>query len=147
MQRALDYMGLEPGQRLAGLPIQQVFIGSCTNARIDDLRRAARHVAGKRVAQGVRAVVVPGSRAIRAQAEAEGLAETFLAAGFEWHEAGCSMCAAINGDLVNPGERCVATSNRNFEGRQGLRARTHLASPELAAAAAVAGALVNPAEV
>lgn len=144
MERALEYMGLEPGQTLVGLPIQHVFIGSCTNARIDDLRRAARLVAGRKVADGVRAIVVPGSRSIRAKAEAEGLADAFLAAGFEWHEAGCSMCAAINGDLVDPGQRCVSTSNRNFEGRQGLRARTHLASPELAAAAAIAGRIVNP---
>ncbi|MGP9818591.1 3-isopropylmalate dehydratase large subunit [Salinarimonas sp. NSM] len=144
MRRALDYMGLRAGERLVGLPIEHVFIGSCTNARIDDLRRAARLVEGRRIAAGVRAVVVPGSRAIRAKAEAEGLAEIFLSAGFEWHEAGCSMCAAINGDLVEPGQRCVSTSNRNFEGRQGLRARTHLASPELAAAAAVEGRIVNP---
>jgi 3-isopropylmalate/(R)-2-methylmalate dehydratase large subunit len=144
MERALEYMGLEPGQSLVGLPIQHVFIGSCTNARIDDLRRAARLVTGRKVAPGVRAIVVPGSRSIRAKAEAEGLAEAFLSAGFEWHQAGCSMCAAINGDLVDPGERCVSTSNRNFEGRQGLRARTHLASPELAAAAAIAGRIVNP---
>lgn len=146
MQRALDYMGLKPGETLVGLPVQQVFIGSCTNSRIDDLRRAAKRLDGRKVAKGVRAIVVPGSRHIRQQAEAEGLADQFLAAGFEWHEAGCSMCAAINGDLVEPGQRCVSTSNRNFEGRQGLRARTHLASPELAAAAALAGHIVNISE-
>lgn len=144
MQRALDYMGLAPGQDLIGLPVDHVFIGSCTNSRIDDLRRAARLLNGGKVAAGVRAIVVPGSRSIREQAEAEGLADKFLAAGFEWHEAGCSMCAAINGDLVEPGQRCISTSNRNFEGRQGLHARTHLASPELAAAAALAGHIVDP---
>jgi 3-isopropylmalate/(R)-2-methylmalate dehydratase large subunit len=144
LQKALDYMGLAAGEPLLGLPIQHVFIGSCTNARIDDLRRAARQVAGRQVAEGVRAIVVPGSSQIRRQAEKEGLANIFMAAGFEWHEAGCSMCAAINGDLVQEGERCVSTSNRNFEGRQGLRARTHLAGPELAAAAAIAGCIVDP---
>jgi 3-isopropylmalate/(R)-2-methylmalate dehydratase large subunit len=145
--RALDYMGLRPGQLLTGLPIQHVFIGSCTNARIEDLRRAADIVSGRKVAEGVRAIVVPGSRSIRVRAESEGLAEIFRAAGFEWHEAGCSMCAAINGDLVNPGERCISTSNRNFEGRQGLRSRTHLASPEVAAASAIAGCIANPAGI
>lgn len=144
MQRAVDYMGLTPGQSLVGLPVQQVFIGSCTNSRIDDLRRAAQKLNGGKVSSKVRAIVVPGSRAIRSQAEAEGLADQFMAAGFEWHEAGCSMCAAINGDLVEPGQRCISTSNRNFEGRQGLRARTHLASPEIAAAAAIAGHIVDP---
>ena len=147
MQRALDYMGLQPGDRIKGLPIQQVFIGSCTNARIDDLRRAAKVVKGQKVASGVRAIVVPGSRSIKTIAENEGLDRIFLDAGMEWHEAGCSMCAAINGDLVAPGTRCVSTSNRNFEGRQGLRARSHLVSPEVAAACAINGAISAPREI
>lgn len=144
MERALSYMGLKPGDRLSDFPIQHVFIGSCTNARIGDLRRAAVHVKGHKVAEGVRAMVVPGSGRIRRQAEEEGLAQIFIDAGFEWREPGCSMCAAVNGDMVGVGERCVATSNRNFEGRQGERARTHLASPEIAAASAVAGRIVDP---
>ncbi|MBU2867459.1 3-isopropylmalate dehydratase large subunit [Pacificibacter marinus] len=147
MQRAMEYMGVGPGDSIKGLDVQQVFIGSCTNARIDDLRRASRIVAGKRVADTVRAIVVPGSRNIKQLAEQEGLDRIFLDAGMEWHEAGCSMCAAINGDLVAPDTRCVSTSNRNFEGRQGLRARSHLVSPEIAAACAVSGKISNPWEV
>jgi len=147
MLRALDYMGLVAGERLLGAAVHHVFIGSCTNARIDDLRRAADLVRGRRVASDVRAMVVPASRRIQRQAEREGLAQVFTEAGFEWREPGCSMCAGINGDLVGPGERCIATSNRNFEGRQGDRARTHLASPIVAAAAAIAGRIVDPREM
>lgn len=143
VERALTYIGLKPGDRLAGLPVQKVFIGSCTNSRIDDLRAAAKIVAGRRVAEGVRALVVPGSGTVRAEAEREGLDRIFLEAGFEWREAGCSMCAGINADKVAPGERCIATSNRNFEGRQGPGSRTHLASPMMAAAAAVTGRIAD----
>lgn len=142
--RALTYMGLTPNQKLAGLKIDRVFIGSCTNARIEDLRAAAEIVRGRTVAAGVRAMVVPGSGLVRAQAEDEGLDEVFLAAGFEWREPGCSMCLGMNPDKAGPGERVASTSNRNFEGRQGRGARTHLMSPAMAAAAAVAGALVDP---
>ena len=144
IERALAYMGLEPGASIEDLPIHHVFLGSCTNARIDDLRRAARLVKGRKVADGVRALVVPGSNRIRREAEAEGLATIFRDAGFEWREPGCSMCAGINGDEVGPQERCVATSNRNFEGRQGPGARTHLAGPEITVAAAIAGRIVDP---
>ncbi|MEJ0072018.1 MAG: DUF6282 family protein [Pseudomonadota bacterium] len=144
MTRALDYMGLTPGTRLDGLPIDQVFIGSCTNARISDLRLAASIARGRKVAQGVRAMVVPGSTAVKRQAEAEGLDRIFQAAGFEWHESACSLCASVNADVVPPRQRCVATSNRNFEGRQGREARTHLASPATAAAAAVSGCVTDP---
>jgi 3-isopropylmalate/(R)-2-methylmalate dehydratase large subunit len=146
MEQALAYMDLAPGQRLAGLPIDAVFIGSCTNARLSDLRAAASVLGGRKVAPGVRAIVVPGSTAVRAAAEREGLAQAFVAAGFEWREAGCSMCVAINDDAVPPGARCVSTSNRNFEGRQGPRARTHLASPLTAAASAIAGRIADPAQ-
>ena len=138
-QRALHYMGLAPGDRLAGLPIQHVFIGSCTNSRLDDLRAAAAIARGHHVARGVRAMIVPGSTAVKRAAEAEGLDRDFIAAGFEWRESACSMCGAVNADKVGAGERCVATSNRNFEGRQGPNARTHLASPAMAAMAAIAG--------
>lgn len=141
--RALAYMGLEPGTPLEGLPVQKVFIGSCTNSRLDDLRAAASVARGMRVAPGVAAMVVPGSTAVKRAAEAEGLDRVFAAAGFEWREAGCSMCCALNGDIVAPGERCVSTSNRNFEGRQGAGARTHLASPASAAAAAIAGRVTD----
>ncbi len=144
---ALEYMGLEAGAPLVGTPIDRVFIGSCTNSRLSDLRAAARVAAGRRVAAGVRALVVPGSGQVRAAAEAEGLDRVFLEAGFEWREPGCSMCVAMNGDVVEPGLRCVSTSNRNFEGRQGPRARTHLASPATAAAAAVAGQIADPREL
>lgn len=142
-ERALAYVGLRAGDSLAGLPIQKVFIGSCTNSRIDDLRAAARVLVGRRVADGVRALVVPGSGQVRAAAEREGLDRIFRDAGFEWREAGCSMCAGLNADKVAPGERCLSTSNRNFEGRQGPRSRTHLASPLMAAAAAVTGRIAD----
>lgn len=141
--RALRYMDLRPGTPFTEIPIQHVFVGSCTNGRIEDLRRAAKVVAGKRVAQGVSAVVVPGSMQVKAQAEAEGLAEVFQSAGFSWREAGCSSCLAMNDDVIPTGERCASTSNRNFEGRQGRGARTHLMSPAMAAAAAVVGHLVD----
>jgi 3-isopropylmalate/(R)-2-methylmalate dehydratase large subunit len=141
--RALEYMGLQPGQPLDGLPISHAFIGSCTNSRIDDLRDAARVLRGRRVAPGVRALVVPGSTQVRAQAEAEGIAEVFRAAGFEWRQAGCSMCVAMNDDHLGPGDRCASSTNRNFEGRQGPGARTHLMSPAMVAAAAVTGALTD----
>ena len=141
IERALDYMGLEGGQKIAGVPVQRVFIGSCTNSRIEDLRAAAEIARGGKVADGVRAMVVPGSGLVRAQAEAEGLDEIFLAAGFEWREPGCSMCLGMNPDILAPGERCASTSNRNFEGRQGRGGRTHLMSPVLAARAAVNGVI------
>ncbi|MFM5953199.1 MAG: 3-isopropylmalate dehydratase large subunit [Novosphingobium sp.] len=141
--RALEYMGLEPGQPLLGLAIGRVFIGSCTNARIEDLRAAAAVVRGRQVARGVRAQIVPGSGLVKAQAEAEGLARDFLAAGFEWREPGCSLCAAMSEDRLEPGERCASTSNRNFENRQGTGGRTHLMSPAMAAAAAIAGRIVD----
>jgi 3-isopropylmalate/(R)-2-methylmalate dehydratase large subunit len=141
--RALRYMDLKPGTSFVDIPVQHVFLGSCTNGRIEDLRLAAKVVAGKRVANGVNAVVVPGSMQVKAQAEAEGLAEVFQAAGFSWREAGCSSCLAMNDDVIPAGERCASTSNRNFEGRQGRGARTHLVSPAMAAAAAVAGHLVD----
>ena len=143
MQRALAYMDLQPGQALQGLPISHAFIGSCTNSRIDDLRDAARFLKGRRVAPGVRALVVPGSSMVRAQAEAEGIARIFEEAGFEWRQAGCSMCVAMNEDHLNAGDRCASSTNRNFEGRQGLGARTHLMSPAMVAAAAVSGALTD----
>lgn len=143
MRAMLDYMGLVPGQTLAGLPIDAVFIGSCTNGRIEDLRAAAAIVQDRKVAQGVRALVVPGSEAVKAQAEAEGLDVLFTNAGFEWRNAGCSMCLGMNPDRLEPGERCASTSNRNFEGRQGLRGRTHLMSPPMAAAAALAGCIAD----
>jgi len=142
-ERALAYMGLKPGMPLTEIPIDVVFIGSCTNGRIEDLRSAARIVAGRTVASRVRAMVVPGSGAVKAQAEAEGLDKTFIDAGFEWREPGCSMCLGMNGDLANAGERCASTSNRNFEGRQGRGARTHLMSPAMAAAAAINGHLTD----
>ena len=141
MERALRYMGLEPGQRLEGLPISHAFIGSCTNSRLDDLRAAARVLRGRRVAPGVRALVVPGSSTVRAQAEAEGLDRVFESAGFEWRQSGCSMCVAMNEDHLAPGDRCASSTNRNFESRQGTGARTHLMSPAMVAAAAVTGAL------
>lgn len=140
---ALEYMGLKPGQRLEGLPISLVFVGSCTNSRLSDLREVARIIAGRKVADGVRALVVPGSTSVRRAAEAEGLDKILLEAGFEWHESGCSLCCALGTDVVLPGQRCVSTSNRNFEGRQGPGGRTHLASPAMAAAAAVSGCIVD----
>jgi 3-isopropylmalate/(R)-2-methylmalate dehydratase large subunit len=138
-RRALDYMGLAPGTPIEQIPVDRVFIGSCTNARIEDLRDAARVVRGHRVAGGVRALVVPGSQQVKAQAEAEGLAAAFREAGFEWREPGCSMCLGMNDDVLAPGQRCASTSNRNFEGRQGRGGRTHLVSPAMAAAAAIEG--------
>jgi 3-isopropylmalate/(R)-2-methylmalate dehydratase large subunit len=141
--RALDYCGLSPGMSLQGLPVQIVFIGSCTNGRIEDLRAAAAVIHGRRVAPGVRALVVPGSGAVQKQAEDEGLARVFVEAGFEWRRPGCSMCLAMNDDLAEPGERCASTTNRNFEGRQGRGAITHLMSPAMAAAAAVTGRIVD----
>ena len=141
--RALDYMGLEAGQPIAEARIDVVFIGSCTNSRIEDLRMAASIVEGRQVAEGVRAMVVPGSGLVRAQAEEEGLDEIFRAAGFDWREPGCSMCLGMNPDKLAPGERCASTSNRNFEGRQGRGGRTHLMSPAMAAAAALAGRIAD----
>jgi 3-isopropylmalate/(R)-2-methylmalate dehydratase large subunit len=146
-QRALAYMGLKAGDVLQDVPIDYVFIGSCTNSRIEDLRAAAQFAAGKRVAKGVTALVVPGSGQIKRQAEAEGLDRIFLDAGFEWRDAGCSLCVAMNDDRLAPGQRCASTSNRNFEGRQGLGARTHLMSPIMAAAAAVTGHIVDAREL
>lgn len=146
-QRALEYMGLEPGQNLSDIEIDTVFIGSCTNGRIEDLRAAAAILKGKKIKDGLRAMVVPGSGLVRAQAEEEGLADIFKEAGFEWRLAGCSMCLAMNPDQLSPGERCAATSNRNFEGRQGRGGRTHLMSPQMAAAAAVTGKLTDVREM
>ena len=143
MERALSYMDLKPGQPLKDLPVDVVFIGSCTNARIEDLRDAARVLGGRRVAAGVQALVVPGSGLVKRQAEAEGLDRIFTEAGFEWREPGCSMCVAMNADRLQPGQRCASTSNRNFEGRQGRGGRTHLMSPAMAAAAAVAGRITD----
>ncbi|KUF10518.1 3-isopropylmalate dehydratase large subunit [Pseudoponticoccus marisrubri] len=142
-KRALAYMGLEPGQKLSDIEIDTVFIGSCTNGRIEDLRAAAQILKGKKVKDGMRAMVVPGSGLVRAQAEEEGLADVFREAGFEWRLAGCSMCLAMNPDQLSEGERCASTSNRNFEGRQGYKGRTHLVSPAMAAAAAVTGKLTD----
>jgi 3-isopropylmalate/(R)-2-methylmalate dehydratase large subunit len=143
LARALDYMGLEAGQPIAGTPIDWVFIGSCTNSRLSDLRAAAAVARGRHVSPRVRAWVVPGSEAVKRAAESEGLHRILIDAGFEWREPGCSMCLAANGETVAPGQRCVSTSNRNFVGRQGPGARTHLASPAMAAAAAIAGAIVD----
>ncbi len=142
-ERALAYMDLEPGTPLRDIRIDRVFIGSCTNARIEDLREAARVVDGRRVAPTVRAMVVPGSASVKRQAEDEGLDQVFVRAGFEWRNAGCSMCLGMNPDILAPGERCASTSNRNFEGRQGAGGRTHLVSPAMAAAAALAGHFVD----
>jgi 3-isopropylmalate/(R)-2-methylmalate dehydratase large subunit len=149
VQRALDYMGLEPGQKIADARVDRVFIGSCTNSRIEDLRAAAKVAQaaldqGRKVAAHVGAMVVPGSGLVKAQAEAEGLDAVFVAAGFDWREPGCSMCLAMNPDRLEPGQRCASTSNRNFEGRQGRGGRTHLMSPELAAASAIAGHITDP---
>lgn len=143
LQRALRYMGLEPGTRLAGVPISHAFIGSCTNARIEDLRDVARIVRGRKVAASVRAMIVPGSTLVRDQAQAEGLAQIFKDAGFEWRQSGCSMCLAMNDDVLSPGDRCASSTNRNFEGRQGAGARTHLMSPAMVAAAAICGHLTD----
>ncbi|MFP4570175.1 3-isopropylmalate dehydratase large subunit [Rhodosalinus sp.] len=146
-KRALQYMGLEAGTPLKQIPVDAVFIGSCTNARIEDLRAAAEILRGRRVREGVRAMVVPGSGLVRAQAEEEGIADIFREAGFDWRLAGCSMCLGMNPDQLSPGERCAATSNRNFEGRQGRGGRTHLMSPAMAAAAAVTGRLTDVREL
>ena len=142
-ERALTYMGLQPGTPITDIALDRVFIGSCTNSRIEDLREAARVVDGRRVASTVRAMVVPGSQQVKAQAEREGLDKIFSAAGFEWREAGCSMCLGMNPDILQPQERCASTSNRNFEGRQGAGGRTHLVSPQMAAAAAIEGRFVD----
>jgi 3-isopropylmalate/(R)-2-methylmalate dehydratase large subunit len=142
-ERALAYMALEPGTPMTEIPLDRVFIGSCTNSRIEDLREAAAAVEGRKVADSVHGMVVPGSQQVKKTAEAEGLDEVFRAAGFEWREAGCSMCLGMNPDTLAEGERCASTSNRNFEGRQGKGGRTHLASPKMAAAAAVAGHFVD----
>ncbi|MGE0210099.1 MAG: 3-isopropylmalate dehydratase large subunit [Parvibaculaceae bacterium] len=141
--RALKYMGLAPGTRITDIRLDRVFIGSCTNGRIEDLRAAARMVEGRNVHQGVNAMIVPGSGLVKQQAEQEGLDRIFKAAGFEWREPGCSMCLAMNPDKLSPEERCASTSNRNFEGRQGYKGRTHLVSPQMAAAAAIAGHFVD----
>ncbi|WP_018183300.1 3-isopropylmalate dehydratase large subunit [Kaistia granuli] len=141
--RALEYMGLKPGTRMVDIPVERIFIGSCTNGRIEDLRAAAAMIRGQTVREGVNAMVVPGSGLVKEQAEAEGLDKLFKAAGFEWREPGCSMCLAMNDDRLKPHERCASTSNRNFEGRQGFKGRTHLVSPAMAAAAAIAGHFVD----
>jgi 3-isopropylmalate/(R)-2-methylmalate dehydratase large subunit len=146
-ERALDYMDLRPGTPITEIAVDRVFLGSCTNARIEDLRAAAAIVDGHRVAPTVKAMVVPGSAKVRVQAETEGLDRIFVAAGFEWRRAGCSMCLGMNPDILAPGERCASTSNRNFEGRQGRGGRTHLVSPEMAAAAALAGHFVDVREL
>jgi 3-isopropylmalate/(R)-2-methylmalate dehydratase large subunit len=143
VERSLEYMGLKPGTRLAEVKVDRVFIGSCTNGRIEDLREAASIAKGRKVAANVNAMVVPGSGLVKHQAEEEGLDKIFLEAGFEWREPGCSMCLAMNPDKLAPGERCASTSNRNFEGRQGRGGRTHLVSPAMAAAAAVTGHLTD----
>ena len=136
-------MGLKPGTKITDITLDRVFIGSCTNGRIEDLRAVAKMVEGKRVHDAVNAMIVPGSGIVKLQAEAEGLDVIFKAAGFDWREPGCSMCLAMNADRLAPGERCASTSNRNFEGRQGFKGRTHLVSPAMAAAAAIAGRFVD----
>ena len=144
MERALTYMGLTPGMPITSINVDKIFIGSCTNSRIEDLRAAASVVKGRRIAGNIKlAMVVPGSGLVKAQAENEGLDKIFVAAGFEWREPGCSMCLGMNEDQLSPGERCASTSNRNFEGRQGTGGRTHLVSPAMAAAAAIAGHFVD----
>jgi 3-isopropylmalate/(R)-2-methylmalate dehydratase large subunit len=142
-ENALDYMGLNPGMKITDIEIDLVFIGSCTNARIEDLRAAAKIIKGRKVAKGIQVLVVPGSQKVKKQAEAEGLDKIFKAAGAEWRESGCSMCLAMNPDQLKPGQRAASTSNRNFEGRHGKGGRTHLVSPEMAAAAAVEGHFVD----
>ncbi|MGH2992977.1 MAG: aconitase family protein, partial [Solirubrobacterales bacterium] len=142
-ERALRYMDLEPGRPMQEISLDRVFIGSCTNSRIGDLRDAATMVEGRRVCDSIRGMVVPGSQQVKAQAESEGLDEVFRSAGFEWREAGCSMCLGMNPDILAEGERCASTSNRNFEGRQGKGGRTHLVSPRMAAAAAMEGHFVD----
>jgi 3-isopropylmalate/(R)-2-methylmalate dehydratase large subunit len=148
LARALEYMGLEEGTALSDVPVDMVFIGSCTNARIEDMRAAAEIVRGRQKAENVeRVLVVPGSGLVKAEAEAEGLDKVFIQAGMEWRAPGCSMCLAMNADKVEPGKRCASTSNRNFEGRQGFGGRTHLVSPAMAAAAAISGTFTHPAEL
>jgi 3-isopropylmalate/(R)-2-methylmalate dehydratase large subunit len=142
-ERSLAYMGLKGGEKIVDIAIDRAFIGSCTNARIEDLREVARVVDGKTVNPNVQAMIVPGSGLVKEQAEAEGLHRIFVGAGFDWREPGCSMCLAMNADRLKPGERCASTSNRNFEGRQGSGGRTHLVSPAMAAAAAIAGRFVD----
>ena len=139
IEKALEYMGLKPDTQIEDIKIDRVFLGSCTNARIEDLRSAAKIIKGRKVSNNVNAMVVPGSMIVKIQAEKEGLDEIFKDSGFEWREAGCSMCLGMNPDILIPGERCASTSNRNFEGRQGKGGRTHLVSPEMAAAAAIKG--------
>ncbi|MGA0002123.1 MAG: aconitase family protein, partial [Steroidobacteraceae bacterium] len=146
-QKSLQYMGFEPGQSMAGKPVDVVFVGSCTNARLSDLREVARVLRGRRVDKSVRMLVVPGSQQVKREAEAEGLHQVFLDAGAEWRESGCSMCLGMNGDTVASGRYSVSTSNRNFEGRQGTGARTMLASPLTAAASAVTGRITDPREL
>ncbi|MFZ0460100.1 MAG: aconitase family protein, partial [Rhodoplanes sp.] len=142
-EQALAYMGLSGGEKITDIALDRVFIGSCTNSRIEDLREVARIVNGNHVNPSVKAMIVPGSGLVKEQAEAEGLHKIFIAAGFDWREPGCSMCLAMNPDKLAPGERCASTSNRNFEGRQGYKGRTHLVSPAMAAAAAIAGRFVD----
>ena len=142
-KNALKYMDIAPGTKMTDIPVDVVFIGSCTNGRIEDLRAASKIVKGKKVAPGILAMIVPGSGRVKRQAEKEGLDKIFISAGFEWRLAGCSMCLAMNDDLLTPGQRCASTSNRNFEGRQGPGGRTHLVSPEMAAAAAITGKITD----
>ena len=147
IKRSIEYMGLTPGQKISDVEINTVFIGSCTNSRIEDIRSAAEIIKGKKVSTNVKALVVPGSGLVKKQAEEEGLDVIFKHAGFEWREPGCSMCLAMNSDKLNEGDRCASTSNRNFEGRQGKGGRTHLVSPEIAAASAITGKLTDPRNV
>jgi 3-isopropylmalate/(R)-2-methylmalate dehydratase large subunit len=147
MRRALEYMALSPGTRMTDIPVDKAFIGSCTNARIEDLRAAAAVAKGRKVHANVTALVVPGSGLVKRQAEEEGLDRVFVEAGFQWRLPGCSMCLGMNPDKLTPGERCASTSNRNFEGRQGPGGRTHLMSPAMAAAAAVSGRIADVREV
>jgi 3-isopropylmalate/(R)-2-methylmalate dehydratase large subunit len=146
-RRALKYMDLKPGTPIREIEVDTVFLGSCTNARIEDLRAAAKVLEGQKVKEGIRAMVVPGSMRVKKQAEEEGLMEVFTEAGFDWRNAGCSMCLGMNPDILQPGERCASTSNRNFEGRQGKGGRTHLVSPAVAAATAVMGRFASPSEL
>ena len=141
--RALEYMDLKPGEKISEIQLDRVFIGSCTNGRIEDLREAAEVVKGKKVSETIGAMIVPGSTLVKKQAEEEGLDKIFIEAGFDWREAGCSMCLGMNPDILSPGERCASTSNRNYEGRQGAGGRTHLVSPKMAAAAALYGKFVD----
>ena len=143
MNRSLDYMGLKPNTKITDIKVDRIFIGSCTNGRIGDLRDVANVVKGKKVAQHVNAMIVPGSGLVKIQAEEEGLDKVFKESGFDWREAGCSMCLGMNPDILQPKERCASTSNRNFEGRQGKGGRTHLVSPQMATAAAIEGRFVD----